>query len=112
MCVTTVGTFTGPALQRSLRMEGWRECFRRAVAILDDNFQKEERAMLKGLVITILTGVIFFAACSDPAADKTKAVTGEAAQVASPAAAQGQKYLISPQNCKIEFTASKVTGSL
>jgi polyisoprenoid-binding protein YceI len=68
--------------------------------------------MRKGLVITILTGVIFFAACSDPAADKTKAVTGEATQVASPAAAApGQKYSITPQHCKIEFTASKVTGS-
>jgi polyisoprenoid-binding protein YceI len=67
--------------------------------------------MRNGLVITILTGVIFFAACSDPAADKTKAVTGEAAPVASPASAQGQKYLITPQHCKIEFTASQVTGS-
>lgn len=68
--------------------------------------------MRKSLVITILSGLIFLNACSDPAADKTKAVTGEATQTASPAAAaQGQKYAITPQNSKIEFVGSKVTGS-
>jgi polyisoprenoid-binding protein YceI len=66
----------------------------------------------KSIVITILSGLIFLSACSDPAADKTKAVTGEAAQVASPAAAgQGQKYAITSQNSKIDFVGSKVTGS-
>jgi polyisoprenoid-binding protein YceI len=55
---------------------------------------------------------MFVSACADPAADKSKAVTGEATKVASPAAsAQGQKYLITPQNSKIEFVGSKVTGS-
>ena len=63
------------------------------------------------LVVTILT-LILVSACSDPAADKSKAVTGEAAPVNSPAtAARGQKYLITPQNSKIEFVGSKVTGS-
>ena len=39
----------------------------------------------KGFVITILSGLMLLvAACSDPAADQTKARTGEAAQVASP----------------------------
>jgi len=62
--------------------------------------------------ITILSGLMFLAACSDPAADRTKAVTGEAAQVASPrASGQGQRYQITPQNSKIEFVGSKVTGS-
>jgi len=65
--------------------------------------------MRKGIAITILSGLIFFTAC-DPAADKSKARTGEAAQVASPAPAQGVKYLITPQNSKIEFIGSKVTG--
>ena len=60
--------------------------------------------------ITILSGMMFLAACSDPAADSTKAVTGEAARVASPAP-QGQKYQITPQKSKIEFVGSKVTGS-
>jgi len=63
------------------------------------------------IVVTILSGVMFFTACSDPAADKTKAVTGEASQVASPQNAQGQKYQITPQNSKIDFVGSKVTGS-
>ena len=66
--------------------------------------------MRRGIAITILTGLIFFTACNDPAADTSKARTGEAAQVASPAAAQGQKYRITPQNSKIEFIGSKVTG--
>ncbi len=66
--------------------------------------------MSRRLALTILSGLIFFTACNDPAADKTKAKTGEAAQVASPAAAPGQKYLITTQNSKIEFVGSKVTG--
>jgi len=66
--------------------------------------------MRRGIAITILSGLIFFTACNNPAADSTKAVTGEAAKVASPASAQGQKYQITPQNSKIEFIGSKVTG--
>src|SRR5215216_2351501 len=66
--------------------------------------------MRRGIAITILSGLIFFTACNDPASDTTKARTGEAAQVASPATAQGQKYVITPQNSKIEFVGSKVTG--
>jgi len=66
--------------------------------------------MRRGFAITILLGFLVFTACNDPAADTTKARTGEAAQVASPATAQGQKYLITPQNSKIEFVGSKVTG--
>ncbi len=66
--------------------------------------------MRRSLAITILSGLIFFTACNDPAADKTKAKTGEAAQVASPAATKGQKYQITTQNSKIEFVGSKVTG--
>jgi polyisoprenoid-binding protein YceI len=67
--------------------------------------------MRRGIAITIFAGLIIFTtACNDPAADTTKARTGEAAQVASPAPAQGQKYVITPQNSKIEFVGSKVTG--
>ena len=62
------------------------------------------------IAITILLGLIFIVACHDPAADTSKATTGEAAHVASPAAAQGQKYSITPQNSKVEFIGSKVTG--
>jgi polyisoprenoid-binding protein YceI len=66
--------------------------------------------MRRGIAITILSGLILLTACHDPAADTSRAKTGEAAQVASPAAAQGQKYLITPQNSKVEFIGSKVTG--
>lgn len=64
----------------------------------------------KGVVITILAGLMILTACSDPAADKSKAVTGEAAQV-TPQTVAGQKYVLNPQNSKIEFVGSKVTGS-
>jgi polyisoprenoid-binding protein YceI len=64
------------------------------------------------IVITILAGLIILSACSDPSADKSKAVTGEAAPVASrPATGQAQKYVITPQNSQIAFVGSKVTGS-
>ena len=64
----------------------------------------------KGVVITILSGLMFLIACSDPAADQSKAVTGEAAKV-TPQNVAGQKFLITPQNSKVEFVGSKVTGS-
>ena len=68
--------------------------------------------MRLSIVITILAGLMFLSACSDPASDKSKAVTGEAAPVTSPAAAaRGQKYVITPQNSQIAFVGSKVTGS-
>ncbi len=68
--------------------------------------------MRLSILITILAALTFLNGCSDPAADKSKAVTGEAAPVASqPAAGQGQKYRITPQNSKVEFVGSKVTGS-
>ena len=66
--------------------------------------------MRRSIAITILSGLIFFTACHDPAADTSRAKTGEATQVASPAAPQGQKYSITAQNSKIEFIGSKVTG--
>ena len=66
--------------------------------------------MRSSLAITILAGLMIVAACSDPAADKPRATTGAATQ-ASPQNVSGQKYLITTQNSKIEFTGSKVTGS-
>jgi polyisoprenoid-binding protein YceI len=72
----------------------------------------EENSMRKTFLLVILSGLLLTIACSDPAADKSRAVTGEATQTASPAAAaQGQKYVITVQNSKIEFVGSKVTGS-
>ena len=68
--------------------------------------------MRLGIAVTILTGLMFVMACNDPAADKSRAVTGEATKVASPPQnVAGQKYVITPQNSKVEFVGSKVTGS-
>jgi polyisoprenoid-binding protein YceI len=67
--------------------------------------------MQRSVLLMIVSGLLLFIACSNPAADKSKAVTGEATQVSSPApAGQGQKYLITPQNSKVEFIGAKVTG--
>jgi len=66
--------------------------------------------MRLGIAVTILTGLMFVTACNNPAADKSRAVTGEAAQ-ASPQTVAGHKYVINPQNSKVEFVGSKVTGS-
>lgn len=58
----------------------------------------------------ILTILLFICSCANPAADKPKAVTSQAAPVSSPVA-QGDKYSITPDSSKIEFLASKVTRS-
>ena len=62
------------------------------------------------LTLTAVFALFLIAACNDPAADKPKAATSEAAP-ASSTAVKGEKYLITPDNSKIEFVGSKVTGS-
>lgn len=64
------------------------------------------------LILMNLASLLLVSACANPASDKPKAVTSEAAPVsaASPAASV-EKYLIKPDTSKIEFDASKVTGS-
>ena len=64
---------------------------------------------MKRLTITLLA-LVMLTAC-DPASDKSKAVTSPAAPASSPATTSGEKYRIAPDNSKIEFDASKVTGS-
>jgi polyisoprenoid-binding protein YceI len=64
------------------------------------------------IILTILCGLLIVCSCANPAADKPKAVTSEAVPVSSSSpAASSEKYLITPANSKIEFFASKVTGS-
>ena len=60
-------------------------------------------------IFTILLSSLFVVACSNPAADKPRAVTNEAAPTAS-APAGGQRYSITPENSKVEFIGAKVTG--
>jgi polyisoprenoid-binding protein YceI len=62
-------------------------------------------------VAVILLGLLLIMACSNPADDKSKAVTREATPATPQSLTQGVKYLITPQNSRIEFVASKVTGS-
>ena len=63
-------------------------------------------------LLTILFALVLICSCANPADDKPKAVTSEAAPVSAAApVAQGEKYSITPENSKIEFVASKVTGS-
>jgi len=64
-----------------------------------------------GALAILVSLLIVIAACNNPASDVNKAVTGEAQKAASPATAGGQKYAITPQNSKIDFIGSKVTGS-
>jgi polyisoprenoid-binding protein YceI len=58
----------------------------------------------------LLSALLLLSSCANPAADKPKAVTNQAAPVSS-ASTQGDKYLITPAASKIEFVGSKVTGS-
>ena len=66
--------------------------------------------MRSGIATIALAGLLLIAACGNPATNKSQAVTGEAGHV-SPQTVSGQKYLITPENSKIEFIGSKVTGS-
>jgi polyisoprenoid-binding protein YceI len=76
------------------------------------------------LVIVVLSLAAFLAACTDPAANKPKAQTDAATTTATTVApsnstatvptlttdTKGTALPISPENSKIEFTGSKVTG--
>ena len=67
--------------------------------------------MLK-IALSILSLSIFLAACEDPAATKPKAQTSEPSTVSSTQTniAAAIALPITPENSKIEFTGSKVTG--
>jgi polyisoprenoid-binding protein YceI len=67
--------------------------------------------MRLGVLTMVLTGLVLVAACGNPATNKSQAVTGEAQQAPSTQPAAAQKYKITPENSKIEFVGSKVTGS-
>lgn len=60
--------------------------------------------------LTIVLPLLLAAACSNPASDQPKAVTGEAAPAAS-APVGGQRYLITSEHSKIEFVGSQVTAN-
>lgn len=59
--------------------------------------------------LILLLPLMLVAACSNPAADKPKAVVNDAAP-ASSTPIGGEKFAINSQNSKIEFIGAKVTG--
>src|ERR1700754_322609 len=63
------------------------------------------------LTMVALTALVLAVACGNPATNKSQAVTGEATQRSSPKPAGAQNYSITPENSKVEFVGSKVTGS-
>lgn len=67
--------------------------------------------MRLGVWTTVLTMLMLVAACGNPATNKSQAVTGEATQPSSARPAGAQNYSITPENSKVEFVGSKVTGS-
>ena len=60
-------------------------------------------------LLLVVLAPLLLVACSNPASDKPRAVTTDAAPVASQPAS-GERYLITPQNSKVEFIGAKVTG--
>ena len=70
---------------------------------------------MKKLGLAIATLSIFLAACEDPAANKARAVTSDASTLAGNAQSgnvvlKGESLPITPDNSKVLFTGSKVTG--
>jgi polyisoprenoid-binding protein YceI len=70
---------------------------------------------MKTLYFVILSTVVLALSCADPAANKPRAVTSEpgansTADAATKPAGPGTQLAFNPDNSKIEFTGSKVTG--
>jgi polyisoprenoid-binding protein YceI len=72
--------------------------------------------MMKKVGFVVLSFSLFLAACEDPAANKTRAVTSNAStpatnsQVPAVPATKGETLAINGDNSKVLFTGSKVTG--
>ncbi|HEX6186818.1 MAG TPA: YceI family protein, partial [Pyrinomonadaceae bacterium] len=68
--------------------------------------------MRKYLAIFMLAFAVASASCANPADDKPHATVSEATQTPDTAKPAGAETLaINPENSKIEFVGSKVTGS-
>jgi polyisoprenoid-binding protein YceI len=70
---------------------------------------------MRTLGLAILSFSIFLTACEDPAANKARAVTSNASTPAAnaqtqKAPAKGENLAVTPENSKVLFTGSKVTG--
>ncbi len=69
---------------------------------------------MKILTLATLALSVFLVACEDPAANKARALMSDSSTAAgstqTPAPAKGEVLPITPQNSKVLFTGSKVTG--
>jgi polyisoprenoid-binding protein YceI len=70
---------------------------------------------MRTIGLAILSFSVFLTACDDPAANKARAVTSNASTPAANAQAQrapanGENLAVTPENSKVLFTGSKVTG--
>ena len=72
---------------------------------------------MKTITLALVSLSIFLSACEDPAANKPKATTANSttnttANVSTPTATavKGESIAITPENSKVLFTGSKVTG--
>lgn len=72
---------------------------------------------MKTFTLAFVSLSIFLAACEDPAANKPKATTANStnnatinASTPAATAAKGESIAITPENSKVLFTGSKVTG--
>lgn len=69
---------------------------------------------MKKLSVLIFLLSLVMLACEDPAANKTRAVTSDASSPdsssSSTSSASGEKLPVTPDNSKVLFTGSKVTG--
>jgi len=70
---------------------------------------------MKIITLSILALSVFLTACEDPAANKPKAITAASntvsnSQTANSAPATGEALALTPENSKVLFTGSKVTG--
>ena len=72
---------------------------------------------MKTIVLILVTSAVFLSACEDPSANKPKAQTAEPSNAVSvnnspsTLTAAAVSLPVTPDNSKIEFTGSKVTGS-
>jgi polyisoprenoid-binding protein YceI len=78
---------------------------------------EENQLVMNKLILAIVSLAVFLTACEDPAANKARAVTSNAStptvntqQSAPSSAVKGETLPISPDNSKVLFTGSKVTG--
>ncbi|HSI89378.1 MAG TPA: YceI family protein [Pyrinomonadaceae bacterium] len=69
---------------------------------------------MKLAIVTLAAAVLMFTACEDPSASSPKATTADPVAATSPQSepptARGEALKLTPENSKVSFVGSKVTG--